>query len=136
MIENLKIYDFVVQNVFYDAETSQKIKDELIGSISTTRGMIQAGERIISRGEVIHNENFRVLESLRKEYKNLLGSNFIFHLFKFDVTMYSGYTSLIARINGFSEDEYCSMRGTCNLILDNFKFQKMNISRLNLLKLY
>lgn len=75
MIENLKIYDFVVQNVFYDAETSQKIKDELIGSISTTRGMIQAGERIISRGEVIHNENFRVLESLRKEYKNLLGSN-------------------------------------------------------------
>lgn len=75
MIENLKIYDFVSQNVFYDIETSQKIKDELIGNISTTRGMIQAGERIISRGEVIHDENFRVLESLRKEYQNLLGSN-------------------------------------------------------------
>lgn len=75
LIENLKIYDFVVQNVFYDEETSVKIGEALIGSISTTRGMVQVGERIISRGEVVHDEKYRVLESLRKEYKNILGSS-------------------------------------------------------------
>jgi len=75
VIKNLKLYDFVVQNIFYDAKTSEKVKEKLIASIPTTRGMVQAGQRIVSRGEVINNENFRMLESLKKEYQNLKGSS-------------------------------------------------------------
>ncbi len=75
LIENLKIYDFVLQNLLYDDITTQREKDNLINSIPTKRGMVQAGQRIVSRGDVIRDENFRVLESLRKEYQNLLGSS-------------------------------------------------------------
>ena len=75
LIENLRIYDYVTQNLSYDESTTLKVKNDLINNIPTKRGMIQVGERIISKGDVIHDENFRVLESFRKEYENLLGSN-------------------------------------------------------------
>ncbi len=74
LIDNLKIYDFVVKNLSYDDITTRREKDNLISSIPTKRGMIQAGERIVLRGDVIRDEDFRVLESLRKEYQNMLGS--------------------------------------------------------------
>jgi len=75
LFDNLKIYDFVVQNLSYDDETTKRISDDLLNNIPTTRGMVQAGERIIARGEVVSNEKFRILESLRKEYQGILGSN-------------------------------------------------------------
>jgi putative nucleotidyltransferase with HDIG domain len=75
LIENLKIYDFVVQNLNYDEATTLQVKEDLINNIPTKQGMIQAGERIIATGDVIHDEKFRVLESLRKEYENIVGSS-------------------------------------------------------------
>lgn len=75
LIENLKLYDFVSQNLKYDDETTQKVQKDLINNIPIKKGMIQAGERIISRGDLVHDENYRVLESLRKEYENVLGSS-------------------------------------------------------------
>ena len=75
LIENIKIYDFVVQDLFYDKITTNRIKEDLFENIPTKRGMIQTGERIISKGDIIHDESYRILESLRIEYENLLGSN-------------------------------------------------------------
>ncbi len=75
VVENLRLYDFVAQNLFYDDKTSIQVKNKLINNISLTRGMIQIGERIISRGDLVHTENFRVLESLRKEYESVLGTS-------------------------------------------------------------
>ncbi len=75
LVENLKMYDFVAQNLFYDEATTKKIRDEMVNGISTKRGMVQAGERIIMTGDIVGDENFRVLESLRKEYESILGSS-------------------------------------------------------------
>lgn len=75
LIENLKLYDFITQNLKYDEETSHKVRDELLNNIPIKRGMVQAGERIISRGDLVLDENFRILESLKKEYQNILGSS-------------------------------------------------------------
>jgi hypothetical protein len=44
----------------------QRMQDEL----SLTRGMVQEGQRIISRGEVITQKEFILLESLKSEYKS------------------------------------------------------------------
>ncbi|MBI9066146.1 MAG: HDIG domain-containing protein [Salinivirgaceae bacterium] len=75
LIENIKLYDFVSQNLKYDNETTQKVQQDLVNNIPTKKGMIQAGERIISRGDLVQDENFRVLESLRKDYENILGTS-------------------------------------------------------------
>ncbi len=79
---SLNINEFLVPNLYYDVETSTSVKEELINRLSLTKGMVQSGQRIISRGELVTSEKYRVLESIRKEYEKNLGLhgrfNFIF----------------------------------------------------------
>ncbi|MFC2112306.1 HD family phosphohydrolase [Bacteroidota bacterium] len=70
---SLNINEFLVPNLYYDDETSTRVRDELINSISSTKGMVQSGQRIISRGELVTPEKYRVLESIRMEYEKSLG---------------------------------------------------------------
>jgi putative nucleotidyltransferase with HDIG domain len=67
--KNLNLNNFIQPNLFYDKATSERQKETLINEISLTSGMVQEGERIISRGEVVTDSKFRVLESLRREYE-------------------------------------------------------------------
>jgi len=71
-IKILQLNNYIVPTLFYDFETSEKVKNELIDAISLTRGMVQEGERIISKGEMIDVDKFRTLESLKKEYLSSL----------------------------------------------------------------
>jgi putative nucleotidyltransferase with HDIG domain len=75
LIENLKLYDYISQNLTYDEETTLKVKEEMIKALPTQRGMIHSGELIISRGDLVHDEKFLVLESFKKEYQTMLGSS-------------------------------------------------------------
>ncbi len=68
----------MVQTLKYDGEKTEKEKESLISKISLTRGMIQTGELIISKGELITNDKMQLLESLRIEYESKLGSSFQF----------------------------------------------------------
>ena len=70
---NLNINEFLIPNLTYDEETSTRVKDEMISKISITKGMVQSGERIISRGEIVTEEKFRILESLQREFETKLG---------------------------------------------------------------
>ena len=60
---------YIVSNTVYDSETSFTTQQQMISSISLSRGMVQSGEKIITRGEIVTGEKFNVLESLRKEYE-------------------------------------------------------------------
>ena len=65
---------FLIPNIFYDAETSEKEKQILLNNISLTHGMVQTGERIISKGELVTGNKYQVLESIKMEYEQQLGS--------------------------------------------------------------
>ncbi len=65
----------LVQNIRFDQETTENEKEILLANISVTRGMVQSGERIISKGELITPAKFQVLESLRVDFESNLGSN-------------------------------------------------------------
>ena len=71
MLQNALIF-----NVIYDVDTWEKEKKGLLGRISETRGMVQSGERIIAKGELVTADKFQVLESLRIDYESKLGSSF------------------------------------------------------------
>ncbi len=60
--------NYIRSNLSYDEATTQKEMEEAIGKISPTRGMVQIGERIILEGEIIDNERFQVLESLKATF--------------------------------------------------------------------
>ncbi|NOX46045.1 MAG: HDIG domain-containing protein [Chlorobi bacterium] len=63
------------QNIRFDPETTENEKKTLLNGVSLTRGMVQSGERIISKGELITPAKFQVLESLRKDYEANLGGS-------------------------------------------------------------
>ncbi len=67
------LQDHLVDNITYDVEKNQSYKEKILKSISITKGMVQRGERVISRGEVISEENYRKLVSLEKDFNKKVG---------------------------------------------------------------
>ncbi len=65
----------ITHSVFQDEETNSKAIASAMERISPTRGMVQQGEKIISKGELITTEKLKVLESFRAEYIRQLGSS-------------------------------------------------------------
>lgn len=63
---NLNLY--LVENLHYDSIISELSKEEMLKNLSLTSGIIQAGERIIDRGEIVSPEMSLVLSSLKTEY--------------------------------------------------------------------
>jgi putative nucleotidyltransferase with HDIG domain len=66
---------YLAENVFYDPETSGKVKDDLLQSLPIARGMVQAGERIVDRGEIIDSRTYNVLRSLKIIHESRLAGN-------------------------------------------------------------
>ncbi len=58
----------LVYNLRYDEVLTQKVKDQLLGEISETLGMVQEGELIIGKGALVNPDVFRKIRSLEKEY--------------------------------------------------------------------
>lgn len=70
--DTIKSYNlnlFLVESLRFDTLTSESFKAELLKGLSLTSGMVQTGERIIDRGEIVTNELFVILNSLKIEYQ-------------------------------------------------------------------
>jgi putative nucleotidyltransferase with HDIG domain len=74
-VSKVALYDFIDPNLFYDAATSNADKNKMIEEISINKGLVQEGELIISQGQIVDDEKFIILESLRSEYEKRLGEN-------------------------------------------------------------
>ncbi len=79
-INSLDLNNFVEPNLFYDPDMSRKVKESMASEISLTRGMVQSGKRIISRGEIVNARTYQILESLKIEYEKRLGASANFFL--------------------------------------------------------
>jgi hypothetical protein len=71
--QEFELNNYLSINVIYDEVKSKAVRKSLLNDISRTRGLIQEGQGIISRGEFINTEKFMILESLRQEYERNLG---------------------------------------------------------------
>lgn len=71
--DSFDVNQFIQVNVTYDKGKSDAVRSELINKISTYRDKVQKGQRIISRGELVTNEKYQILESLKIEYESRLG---------------------------------------------------------------
>lgn len=59
--------NYIVPNLTFDKKKSEEVKAELLATISWASGVVQTGQKIIDRGEIVNEQTFRILESLRKE---------------------------------------------------------------------
>ncbi|PLX15089.1 MAG: transmembrane HD family protein [Salinivirgaceae bacterium] len=69
-LESIDFNKYIFPTAIYDAQTSNDNYAKLIETISTTSGMIQRGQRIVSRGELITDNTWQNIESLRLAYES------------------------------------------------------------------
>jgi len=72
-IQQIDVKKAITPNLIYDERITARVRDDLIANISLTKGMVQAGERIVSRGEIITTDIYQVVESLKREYEQRQG---------------------------------------------------------------
>ena len=55
-------------NLELDTVRTEEMKGKLLASVSPTMGLVQKGEKIIDRGEIVTERNYQILTSLRRAY--------------------------------------------------------------------
>lgn len=66
VLKTFKLNNYIQENMIPDEHSNQKAKENFEKKVSQTEGLVQRGERIIDRGEIISPETFRILYSLKK----------------------------------------------------------------------
>ena len=65
--------DYLAVNLSYDQEKTEAEKQKILENLSTTYGVVQEGERIVSQGDVISPRTFLILESLKSAVEKSRG---------------------------------------------------------------
>jgi len=66
VLKSCKLNKYIVENLKPDRLSTENAQLAFTKRISQTSGLVQRGERIIDRGEIISGETFKVLSSLKK----------------------------------------------------------------------
>ena len=57
-----------VQNLILDTARIEDMRAKLLATLSPTMGLVQKGEKIIDKGEVVTERTYQILQSLRRAY--------------------------------------------------------------------
>ena len=60
-------YDCAI-NLVLDTARTEEFRAKLLSTVSPTQGMVQKGEKIIDKGEIVTEHTFQILQSLRRAY--------------------------------------------------------------------
>ena len=72
-LQKLSVASYLEDNVRYDKEYTAKVLDDALSSLSASTGMVQQGERIIDRGEIVTPHIYNILRSYNIEQVYRLG---------------------------------------------------------------
>lgn len=56
------------KNLVLDTVLTQSMRDKLLATLSPTQGLVQKGEKIVGKGEIVTDRTYQVLQSLRRAY--------------------------------------------------------------------
>lgn len=62
-------------NLVRDTAFTQSQREKLLSTLSPTHGLVQKGEKIIGKGEIVTDRDFQTLQSLRRAYENESAGN-------------------------------------------------------------
>ncbi|MDL2322741.1 HDIG domain-containing protein [Bacteroidales bacterium OttesenSCG-928-A17] len=74
VLRSMDLNTFLHDNLKYDEAMSEKVKQELFQKVSPSSGMVQAGEKIIDRGEIVYPTTYNILRSLKQIYERQGGT--------------------------------------------------------------
>jgi len=70
ILNRMNLNDYMRPNMLYNEEMTSKVHDVSQLELTLTQGMVQSGQRIIARGELVSGSDFLIIESLRREYES------------------------------------------------------------------
>lgn len=73
-IQALNIDQYINSNLKYNKALSDRVLEEKLSKIPSLVGVVQAGEKIIDRGEIVNTSTYRVLSSLQKQTSEHIGT--------------------------------------------------------------
>lgn len=119
VLSSLDLNNYLSNNVLYDSDKSVKAKDDLLARISPARGVVQSGEKIIDRGEIVTEKTFNILNSLRRVTEESTGSksheNWII---LGQLILIAGFIlSFMVYLMFFRPREYNNKKHTCFMLL-------------------
>ena len=65
----------LVADLLYDKQTTELVHDQAVDYVSTTLGVVRAGQVIVSHGEMVTAEIGQLLDSYKAEYDSSIGYN-------------------------------------------------------------
>jgi len=74
-MKSLNLNNFIHPNLTFNADITNKAKNEQISKLSYTKGMIPANRQIIAHGDLVNDEKFVLLTSMRREFENRVGAS-------------------------------------------------------------
>ena len=69
VLQSCNLVNYLTSNITYDMEKSEAALNDLISSVAWAKGLMQNGQRIIDRGEIINEDTYDILNSLRQEWE-------------------------------------------------------------------
>ena len=67
ILQKCNLNEYITPNLTYDSERSEASKNDLLAGIALASGVVQKGEKIIGRGDIVTEKTYRIVESFKKE---------------------------------------------------------------------
>lgn len=67
ILRQCSLNEYLYPNLTYDEQRTETAKKEALDNYSWANGIVLSGQKIIDRGEIVSQETYNILESLRKE---------------------------------------------------------------------
>ena len=67
ILRKCNLNDYITPNLAYDRERSEASLNELHNSIPLASGVVQMGQKIIDRGEIVDKKTYNILQSYQRE---------------------------------------------------------------------
>ncbi len=115
-LQELDLNQFLVPNLIYDSVHSQSAREDIIRSVAPSSKVVQRGQKIISRGDIVDDDAYQVLMSYEQENEQrhnsrengltLLGRVLYVLVFVLAFTIYLGM---------YRKDYFSRLRSACML---------------------
>ena len=66
-LQKCNLNNYIVPNLIYDRERSEASREELVASVPHACGVVQRGQKIVERGQVVDQQTLLVIESYKRE---------------------------------------------------------------------
>jgi hypothetical protein len=72
-LQRINWNNYVTENLLFDEKTTEIISKDMLSNLSLTKGLIYAGEKIVTKDEILNQETYQILFSLKREYESRIG---------------------------------------------------------------